>query len=231
MEFEELPDSIRVKLEDSAEQELWSRVESRGGVKKFARDNGFDSTRLYNWRSKDVFIPVVLVRQVFDGTPGVEAYKGGGRSLPVENPRFPVPEDDEMLTRVDSSVHVNSDGVPVYVTRERSLVNRFQALLSRLGEVPATVYSRDRYELRYPKYLHSMFREMDYVPDFAALVDEAGEIRDGKLVAGGREVAVDDFRGDLHSRDRRLELALERGDSGEVSRIISEEAGRVEKLV
>ncbi len=229
MKLECLPSSIRVKLDEEGEKELWQKVDGRGGVKRFCRDTGFSASDVYNWKNKDVFYPVDFVVELLgEGSESfVTAFKGGGRSLPVRNPRFPLDIGDELLTRIDCSVSVNREGVPVYRSQELSLIERFRELLSGIGDVPVSVYSRSGYELRYPKYLHKVFQAIDYEVDFAVLVDERGEIENGKVRVGGRAIPVEEFQGDLYSREKRFRLALERGDSGEVSRILGEERGKV----
>ncbi len=232
MKFSELPDGIRVKLSDRGERDFWMMVDEFGGVKDFSGALGYDASKVYNWRSKDVFLPVEAVRRVLgsNATEEIEALKGGGRSRPIEDPEFPFEPDDELLTRVESSVHVNGQGVPVYQSSDTGLVDRFYSLLQQYGRVPVELYSRSVYELRYPKYLQQLFSRMGHSTDFAALVDEEGRIGDGYVEAGGRRVAVDGFGGRLYSRDKRLQLAMERGDSQSIAELMAEEADRVSSM-
>ncbi|MFB6208186.1 MAG: hypothetical protein ABEJ69_02460 [Candidatus Nanohaloarchaea archaeon] len=230
--FSELPDWTRVKLTDRGEKELWHRVDEFGGVKQLSEAFGYSPTKMYNWRSKHSFLPVEFVKQLMgnEATDEVKAFKGRGRSSSVENPGFPLEPGDELLTRLDESVVVNSDGTPVYQASEIALVKRFDQLLQELGEVPTTLYSRDLYELRFPKFLYELFESIEYEQDFAALVDENGKIEDGELCAKGRKVRVEEFSGRLYSREKRMELALERGDSEEVIRLMNQEAEKIRKL-
>ncbi|MFB6203757.1 MAG: hypothetical protein ABEK01_04680 [Candidatus Nanohaloarchaea archaeon] len=226
MRLEELPGEIRLELSDRSERELWDRI---GTVRSFCSDTAFTPSELYNWKNHSDHIPVELVRAV-GLEPEVRSLKGGGRSLPMEDPVFPMPESDELLTRVRCSVHVNSEGVPVYQTGERSLIRRFRQLLRELGDVPCSVYSREVHELRYPKYVHSILSEMSGGGDLAALADEEGRIEDGKIVAGGKEIAPGEVKGDLYSRDMQIEVAVLTEDSEKVLEMMGEEARKVEKI-
>ncbi len=232
MKFSELPDTVRVKLTEEGEKELWHRIDEFGGVKGFSDAFGYSSSSLYNWKNKDVFVPVDLVRKVMgnEASEEVVAFKGRGRSRPVSNPVFPIPEDDELLTRVQASVHVNRKGIPVYQADDQGLVNRFTDLLTRIGEVPHKIYSRSLYELRYPKYLHEIFSKMSYEKDFAALVDEKGSVEDGSVNLEDKSVSVDNFERELFHRGKALDLALEREASAEVERLLGEEASKVRSL-
>lgn len=228
MKFSEMPDWTRVKLDDEGERELWHRVNEFGGVK--AVSNAFDlsASKLYNWKSKSSYLPIDFVKRLMgnEASDNVVAVKGRGRSNAVKNPEIPVPENDELLTRVNTSVVVNRDGTPVYQARERSLADRFDELLQELGDVPTTIYTRELQELRFPKFVYELLSEIEYEEDFAALVDEEGEIGE-KIRAGGKEVHIEEFDGRLYSRDKRLELALRRNDSDEISKLIAEEASKV----
>ncbi len=229
IEFNELPEKTRLKLSPESEEELWREIEDRG-IGSYAKVHGFSSTDLYNWRSKDVFLPKRLVEETLDN-PKIIAFKGRGRSLPVENPEFPLPVNDELLTRIRESVSVNREGVPVYRSREKSLIERFRGLLQEIGAVPVSVYSRNGHELRYPKHLHEIFEGMGFEGDFAAMVDESGSVEDGFLRVRERKMPVGEFEGTLHSRQKRFELAVARGDSEEVERMMRSEVRRVSRLL
>ncbi|MFB6174956.1 MAG: hypothetical protein ABEJ87_03180 [Candidatus Nanohalobium sp.] len=234
VEFNQLPEDLRVKLTEEAEKELWHRIDEFGGVKEFTEHFEYSESKLYNWKNKDVFLPVNFVKRLMGGnnSRGVEALKGKGRSKTVKDIRFPLEVPDELLTRVEASVSVNSEGIPTYITDERSLAERFQELLQGLGEVPFSTYSREgRFEVRYPKFLQELLEELEFDRDFAALVDEEGYIENGKLKASGREVDVGDFSGELYSREKRFELALQRGDEETIRTIVSGEASKVRKLL
>ncbi|MFB6204312.1 MAG: hypothetical protein ABEJ75_01570 [Candidatus Nanohaloarchaea archaeon] len=220
-----------MKLTDTGEKELWRRVDEFGGVKQLSEAFDYSSTKMYNWRNKHSFLPVGFVKQVMgnEATGEVLAIKGRGRSSVMKDPEFPLDAGDELLTRVDESVVVNSEGTPVYQARERSLVDRFDELLQELGDVPTTFYSRSLYELRFPKFLHELFDSMNHQEDFAALVDETGKIEDGRVEADGKSLDVADFGAELYSREKRMELALERGDSEEVIRLMNKEAEKIRK--
>ncbi len=230
MEFSELED-VRVKLNEDGKDEFWHVIDEFGGVKNFSQAFDISPSKMYNWKSKDSFLPIELVKQVFGNQPRfVEAYKGRGRSKPVENPVFPIPEDSGLLTRVECSVSVNSKGIPVYQASDMGLVERFADLLGLLGDVPFKVYSRKVYELRYPKYLHSILVEMDYEPSVEALVDEKGVICENVAVVEDREIDIEEL-GQLYHRGKRLDLALIREDKKEIARIMSEEKGKIRKAL
>lgn len=231
IKFSELPDFIRVKLNEGGGRQLWQRVDEFGGVKDFCEEFDYSSSKMYNWRSKQSFLPVNLVRDVLgeEASDHVVALKGGGRSNPIENPDFPLCFGSELLTRVKCSVNVNSNGVPVYQTGDRGLVERFSELLNR-NSIPFEVYNRSIYEVRYPKYVQDLLSTLEFETDFPALVDETGEITDEYVRARDRKVPLSEFEGELYSREKRYWLHLLRNDEGELQEIISEEVQRVSSL-
>ncbi|EHK02454.1 hypothetical protein HRED_01496 [Candidatus Haloredivivus sp. G17] len=162
MRFSELED-VRIKLDETGRKEFWHRVDEFGGIKTFSEAFEISSSKIYNWKSKNSYIPIELVKKVFgnEASQYVEAYKGSGRSKAVENPVFPVPESSELLTRIQCSVTANKNGIPVYQASDAGLVERFSELLQEIGEVPFKIYERDVLELRYPKYLHEIFQKMN----------------------------------------------------------------------
>lgn len=229
MKFEELPNNIRVKLKPESEKWLWKTVGEFGGVKQFADTFGFSASKMYNWKNKEGYVPIRLVKRILGSncTDDIVAIKGGGRSKPLETPEFPMPENDELLTRIDESVNVNQEGVPVYQTDDRGLADRFMALLEIYGDVPVKRYNRGFYQVRYPKYMHQIFEEMDFRRHLPALIDEKGRIEDELIKVEEVEIPVEDFDEQLYSRDKRLELALSKGNSEKVAEIMAEEADKV----
>jgi hypothetical protein len=234
IEFNQLPEGIRVKLSEDTEKELWHRIDEFGGVKEFTEHFEYSQSKLYNWKNKESFLPVKFVQRLMGGnnSKGIKALKGKGRSKALKNPEFPLQVPDELLTRVEASVSVNNEGIPTYVTNEKSLAKRFQQLLQGLGELPSSSYNRKgRFEVRYPKFLQEIFEGLEYEKNFAALVDEVGEVEDGKLKASDRQVAVQDFSGKLYSREKKFELALQKGDQDTIKEIIGGEASKVDSLL
>lgn len=232
MRLSELPEETRVKLSEEGQKEFWQRVDEFGGIKQLSDSFGYSSSKMYNWKSKDSFIPVDLVRKVFgnEASEEITSIKGKGRSKAIDDPEIPLPENEELLTRVERSVLVNSKGTPVYQTDDRGNVERFLELLEQLGEVPYSVYIRETYEVRYPKFLHGLFERMSYEEDLGAVIDEKGSIRNRKIVLPDDEMSLDEFDGKLFHRDKRLQLALARGDRNEVARLMSEEAKRIREM-
>lgn len=229
--FSDLPENIRVKLSGEGEKELWHRVDEFGGVKSFSEAFGISSSKLYNWKNSEVFLPVEVVRRVMgsEAADDVIGLKGGGRSLAIKDPDFPLEVSDELLTRMDCSVVVDERGVPVYQANDRGNLERFAELLSGLG-APFQVYSRSIYELRYPKYIHEIFSRIEFDSDLGALVDEKGRIENGMVKAGDRKIPVDEFEEELFSRQKRYQLYVARGDSEKLAELLGEEASRVENL-
>lgn len=233
VKFSELPDSIRIKLSEPGKEEFWHRIDEFGGIKNFCEAFEYSSSTVYNWKNKDSFIPVELIRSVFgiEAADDVVAMKGEGRSRPIQDPEFPLNTDDELLTRIQTSVNVNSNGIPVYQSVDQGNVERFAELLNQIGNIPFEVYNRSVYELRYPKYLHKILSEIDYEQDFGALVDENGKIENGKLIVEETEVPVEDFKGQLYSRQKKYEFYLAVGDSEKLGELISEEASRIDSII
>ena len=231
MKFSEL-ENVRVKLDEEGEKEFWHRVDEFGGVKTFSQAFDISSGKIYNWKSKGSFIPIKLVKKVFgnEGSTHVKAYKGPGRSKEVENPVFPIPENDELLTRIQCSVTVNSKGIPIYQASDQGLMERFIELLNDLGDVPFKLYDRDVLELRYPKYLHEIFQEMSYEEDLDAMVDEKARFEENKIILDGKEVDPSDLE-NIYHRDKRLKLALMREDNKEIAKLMSEEKEKVRKAL
>ncbi len=231
MKFSEL-NNVRVKLDEKGEKEFWHRVDEFGGVKTFSEAFDISSGKIYNWKSKGSFIPIKLVKKVFgnEGSNHVEAFKGPGRSKPVANPIFPLPENKELLTRIQCSVTTNKKGIPIYQTSDKGLIERFIDLLNEIGDVPFKLYDRDVMELRYPKYLHELFQEMSYEEDLDAVVDEEAEFKENKIVLRGEEIDPGKLKNICH-RDKRLKLALMREDNKEIAKLMSEEKEKVRKAL
>jgi hypothetical protein len=233
LEFSQLPENFRVKLSEQGREELWHRVDEFGGAKNLAEAFDYSVSKIYSWKSRDLALPVNFVRQILgeNNTDEIILLKGPGSSGKIENPEFPLKISEELLTRVKLSVKENLEGTPTYITPEKSLVERFAELLGELGEVEYKIYSRDsRFELRYPKFLQEIFSHVDFEEDLAALVDETGEIEGGKILLENREISVDDFEEQVFSREKRFELALERGDSDKIAEFMAEESEKVRKL-
>lgn len=233
LKFSELPEFVRIKLSEKGKKEFWHRIDEFGGIKNFCEAFDYSSSTVYNWKNKDSFIPVELVRSVFgiEAADDVVAIKGEGRSKPIQDPAFPLRIEDELLTRMHASVNVNSNGIPVYQSSDQGNVERFAELLSQIGEIPFEVYNRSVYELRYPKYLHQILSNIDYEEDFGALVDEKGSVEEGKLTVAEKQVPIEDFDGQLHSRDKALKLALARNNKQEIQRIMVEEASKIKNAL
>lgn len=229
LKFSELPDFIRIKLSESGKKEFWHRIDEFGGIKNFCEAFEYSTSTVYNWKNKDSFIPVELIRNVFgiEAADDVVAMKGEGRSRPIQNPEFPLSPSDELLTRIQTSVNVNSNGIPVYQSSDQGNVKRFAELLNQIGDVPVEVYNRSVYELRYPKYLNQVVSIIEYSEDFAALVDEKGKVEDRRLVAEDSELRVEEFEGQLYSRDKALQLALARNNKQKIQQIMADEADKV----
>lgn len=233
LEFSDLPGDARVKLSEEGEKELWHRIDEFGGVKTLSNAFDYANSKIYNWKSKDVAMPVNFVRQIMGGnnSDGVVLVKGGSTGSGFRNPEFPVDVPEELLTRIDLSVKTNREGTPTYITGERALAERFEQLLSELGTMEIRVYERgSRFELRYPKFVHSLLSGMTFETDFAAAVEEQGSIEDGVLKALGTSIDVEEFESRFYSREKRFELALERGESEMIAEMMAEEADKVGRL-
>lgn len=224
MNLDELPDGIRLKLTGEDEHQLWQEAE-RLGLKESAERTGFEPYLVYSWRCEDAFVPKSFVEEFLEN-PDVEALKGRGRSKPSGNLEISG-ISDELLTRVDESVSVNKEGVPIYQQTDRGCVRRFIELLQSLGEVPYSVYERELFEVRYPKYIRSIFENQEFDPVIDAKVDESGSIENGEIIVDEKAINVEDFAGDLYSREKRLQLAIEREDSEEIEKLMADEAARI----
>lgn len=234
VEFSQLPENFRVKLSEKGKKDLWHRVDEFGGVKNLAEAFDYSKSKIYNWKSKDLALPIDFVRQIMgeNNTDEIILLKGTGSSGKIQDPEFPLNISDELLTRVEASVIVNSEGTPIYITQEKSLAERFAELIDEIGGVEYSIYSRDsRYELRYPKFLHQLFRPLDFELNTSALVDEKGEIKNGKILLDDRKISVDDFEGKLYSREKSFELALEKGDSQKIAELMAQENEKVKGLI
>jgi len=231
MKFSEL-ENVRIKLDHEGEKEFWHRVDEFGGVKTFSEAFDISSGKIYNWKSKNSFIPVDLVKKVFgnEASRHVIAYKGPGRSKAVEDPVFPIPENDELLTRIQCSVTVNKNGIPLYQVSDRGLMERFIELLRELGDVPFKVYERDVLALRYPKYLHQVFQQLNYEENLDALVDERARFDEDQIILEGEEISPE-ILDSIYHRDKRLKLALMKEDNKEIAKLMSEEKEKVRKAL
>lgn len=229
--FSDLPNNTRVKLSDQGRQDLWHRVDEFGGVQSLSQSFDFSASKMYNWKNKDSYMPKSFIKRIMgENPPEVAAVKGEGRGKKWET-GFPVEISEELLTRADSSVVVNENGIPFYLTDELSLAHRFSQLLERNGIAHQNYNRDDRYEVRYPKFIHSVISNIDFNRDFAALVDEEGVIEEGKLKARTEEVKVENFDGELYSRSKIFELALFREDEKKITEIMSQESNKVRKMI
>lgn len=157
--------------------------------------------------------------------------KGKSSSGRVSKPDFPLEISDELLTRVDESVKINSEGSPVYITDEKSLAERFGQLLQKIGDIDYRMYSRDsRFELRYPKFLHNLFLNLDFEESLPALVDESGIIQGRKILIRDQEIPVEEFNQKVFSREKQFEIALETGKTEKITKIVHNEQRKVENL-
>jgi hypothetical protein len=231
LKFEDLPDDTRVRLTEKGREDLWHRVNEFGGVKQLSEAFDFSSSKMYNWKSKNSFMPIRFVRRLMgQNPPEIEAIKGKSRGSPWLI-SFPVEVNEEILTRIESSVTVNKKGTPVYITDEKSLASRFTSLLDEIG-VESSFYNREsRYEVRYSKYSHKVLSSLDFDEDFATLVEEEGEITDGKVMASDREVSAEEFDAELHLRSKAFDLALACEDKEKIQELIAEESNKVRNLV
>lgn len=226
----ELPESLRVKLDERSENKLWRKIDEKGGIKAFAEKSGFSRSRLYNYKNKDLFLPLELVKSLISIQDAeIVAFKSGSSSHAVRNPDFPLQVSDELLTRVKASVNVNRDGTPVYTTKERSLVERFIELIDQIGGVPYKIYSRRRFELRYPIALQTLFGSIKFEKDRDALIDEKAEITAEGFRLEDKIVAFDEA-GKLYSRDKKLRKALETEGKQEFEELIQEGVREAEKF-
>jgi hypothetical protein len=233
LEFSQLPEDLRVKLSEQGGEELWHRVDEFGGAKNLAEAFDYSASKIYSWKSRGLALPANFVRQIMgeNNTDEIILLKGPGSSGKIKDPDFPLKISEELLNRVKFSVKENSEGTPTYITPEKSLAERFAELLERLGDVEYRIYSRDsRFELRYPKFLQEIFSQLDFEEDLAALVDETGEIEDGKVLLEDQEFDVESFGEEIFSREKSFELALERGDSEKIAEFMAEESEKVRKL-
>lgn len=231
MRFSEL-ENVRIKLDEPGRKEFWHRVEEFGGIKTFSQAFDISSGKIYNWKSKNSFLPTKLVKKVFgnEASQHVKSYKGPGRSKPVEDPVFPIPENDELLTRIDCSVTINKNGIPLYQASDIGLVKRFSEILQEVGKVPYKIYERDVFELRYPKHLHRILDQMTFEQDLDALVDEKATFEDDKVILNSKEIDPTDLD-NIYHRDKRLKLALMRQDNKEIAKLMSEEKEKVRKAL
>jgi hypothetical protein len=233
LEFSELPGSLRVQLTEEGRKELWHRVEEFGGIKNLSESFEFSQSKMYNWKNKELALPLTFVRRLMgeNHTRQITLLKGRGSSGKIENPVFPLNVSEELLTRVNKSVKVNSDGTPVYLTNESSLADRFMALLKQLGKVQVKSYSRDsRYEIRFPKFLNKLFSRLDYDTHQGALIDEVGQINQGSIELEGNEIDIKDFNGKLYSKSKKFEIALQKKDSDKIAELMAEESDKAESL-
>lgn len=231
LKFEDLPQKTRVKLTEKGREDLWHRVDEFGGVKQLSEAFDFSSSKMYNWRSKNSFMPISFIRRLMgQNPPEIEAVKGKGRGKAWDID-LPVEVSDELLTRVEASVTVNRKGTPVYITDEKSLASRFLNLLDDIG-VDQSFYNREgRYEVRYSKYSHKVLSGLEFDEKFSALVDEDGEISDEKIKASGKEVPVEEFDAELYSRSKTFDLALACGDKEKIQALIAEESSKVRNML
>lgn len=218
IEFSELPEHLRVKLTERGREELWHRVNEFGGIKQLSESFDFSQSKMYNWKNKDLALPVKFVRRLMgqNATSEIVLLKGEGSGGKIENPVFPLEVSDEFITRVEASVAVNKDGVPSYISNDRGRVERFSDLLEEVGRFSYTEYQRGSiFELRFPKFIYEIVSEIESEQDQSVLFDEEGSFFDGEPRLNEEKVRITDYKDKVFSSDKRLKLALENED-GEV---------------
>lgn len=233
MEFSKLPETTRVKLTDESQQKLWEEIENRGGINSFCQNSGFPSSKLYNWKNKDSFLPIKLVSELLALEQAkIKAIKGKGRGQKIEEPNFNFSELNELLTRIDTSVSVNTNGTPMYQTDDIGNAERFVELLGKVGDFSYRVYSRESYyQINYPKFVHEVLTGEGFEPDKAALVDEKGDIEGEFFVLETEKFRIKDFEKKLYSREKSMRKALEDGNQEVIERIIASEAEKADRFI
>lgn len=234
IKFSELPGHLRVKLTEEGKKELWHRVDEFGGIKALSKSFEFSQSKMYNWKNKDLALPVKFVRRIM-GENSIEeiiVLKGKGSSGRVRSPNFPLKASDELLTRVEESVVRNDDGTPFYLVKDEGLASRFVDLLNQLGEVDWKIYlCNSRFEVRFPKFLDQIFSDLDFESSFAVVFDENGYFEDDRMVTENQSRQINNFEGRLYSTEKAYKLAVKKVDSGRIREIISRESSKVEKLL
>jgi hypothetical protein len=233
LKLSDLPENLRIKLTQSGRRELWHRVNEFGGAKNLAEEFDYSQSKIYNWKNKNLALPVNFVRRIMgdNNTGEIVLLKGPGSSGKVEDPDFPLEVTDELLTRIQASVTENTEGTPIYITSEKPLQERFAHLLNKLGNVEFKTYIREsRYEVRYPKFLQTVFSGIEFEEDLVALIDETAKIRDQEIILADRRIPVNSFDTEIFSREKSFEIALERGDSETIAELIAEESEKVKHL-
>ena len=230
IKLSDLPGNLRVELTQSGKLELWHRVDEFGGVKDLAGEFDYSRSKIYNWKSKDLALPLSFVQQIMgeNNTEQITLLKGKGGSGKIQNPKFPLQISEELMTRIEVSITENKEGTPVYITSEKSLQERFTKLLNELGKVEYKTYTREsRYEVRYPKFLQKILSNVEFKEDLAALVDEKAKIENSKITLENRQIPVEEFDQKIFSREKNFELAIERGDSEKIAELMAKESEKV----
>lgn len=229
MKIDQLPKQSRVKISSEDMESLWDKA-SELGASKTSEITGYSSSKIYSWKSKDLFLPADFVLEFVEDAEVLEV-KSNGRGSSIENPNLDFSELDELLTRFNQSVYINKEGVPFYRTNEYSLLERFREILSKLGDFEVKIYRRGFYEIRFPKIVQLVLSELDYSADLGALVDESGRIADGEVLVNDSVVSVNEFDQRLYSDRLRSRLAIEKGDKDELQRIIADQASKANSLL
>lgn len=230
----ELSPEIRVKLSDECTERLWEEVDRRGGIKEVSKSLGYSRSKIYNWKNKNSFLPTDFVIEILGNCldDEIKALKGKSRSNPIRNPRLPLDPSDELLCRIEFSVSTNENGTPMYITDDLGNLRRFHTLLDEIGKVPYQIYTRDScFQLNFPCYLHTLFRETSHGMDKTALVDEKGNVEDGEIYVEGERIAEENYPNEIYNRNKKLELALSKEKGDVVREILGKEAKRAERTL
>lgn len=218
---------LRVKLEEKSDGKLWEKVSDKG-VSVAAEETGYSASKIYNWKSKDLFIPQDFVEKFLDNYK-FEAVKAGSNSEVVENIGFSN-QVDELKTRINCSGFTNSEGTPFYYSKSRGNVQRFRQLMQNVG-VEVKVYRRNnRFEVRYPRVVYELLEKKSFEPVEAAVIDEVAEVRNGRFMVKDRVVDFENYA-EMFNEDKLLQLGLQRSDPEIIGMVMSRESEKASNLL
>ena len=232
LKLREIPENYRIKLNKEQQKQLWNSIREKRGIKQYADEKRYSTQQLYNLKNKDLAYPVDLViRELPANQLESVTFKGPHKS-DFAKTKTPIQIPEELLTRIKYSVKTNHEGTPHYITSEMELANRFRELINTTFQAPTKTYrNKGRYEIRYPKFLHDLIKDLKFKEKLSAKIDEIGQIKDQKFEMKDQTVSFNEFNDKLYSREKSLALALHKKDSEKVSNIITQEAEKINELI
>lgn len=223
MNVKELPDHIKFKVDESSEKLIWKKIDEKGGISEFSSKFNIKKTKLYNQKNKNLFLSKKLIQIIDRQKYNITSIKGRNNSKPTKNPKIPIPNISKLKTRIEESVYRNKNNVPMYITDEKPLADRFKELLQKIGRVPTNTHKiRGKYQVTYPSYIQDIIDKKDHNTVLSAKIDESASIEGGEFKLNGKKFRYSNIKGKIYSRKKKYQIAIQEKDDKALKELLSD---------